>query len=251
MARSTGIRSASGSSGNEIIRSRALAAQGANLANIMRMNEQGLPALLAQLDEHNIDAMIIVDEDDVNVLTPDDMPHLGLLDLSTLPRALARVLVERCAQLKLPVIGLLPIDRVMEAEAYQGLTDFVLTPANPSELIVRARRIVTESSTPEQADVIRVGDLVINPTTYDVSLRGKRINLRFKEYELLRLLANNPGRVYTREALLSQIWGYDYLGGTRTVDVHIRRLRSKIEESGQQYIETIWNVGYRFREGVA
>ena len=73
------------------------------------------------------------------------------------------------------------------------------------------------------------------------------MSLRFKEYELLRLLSSNPGRVYTREALRSQIWGYEYFGGTRTVDVHIRRLRSKIEDADNSFIETIWNVGYRFQ----
>ena len=77
-------------------------------------------------------------------------------------------------------------------------------------------------------------------------MKGRRIALRFKEYQLLRLLAANPGRVYSREALLSQIWGFDYFGGTRTVDVHIRRLRSKIEDADHSFIETIWNVGYRF-----
>ncbi len=71
--------------------------------------------------------------------------------------------------------------------------------------------------------------MLINPAAYEVSLRGTRLSLRFKEYELLRLLASNPGRVYTHEAPLSQIWGYEYFGGTRTVDVHIRRLRSKID----------------------
>ena len=80
-------------------------------------------------------------------------------------------------------------------------------------------------------------------------MKGERINLRFKEYELLLLLASNPGRVYDRASLLNQIWGYDYFGGTRTVDVHIRRLRSKIEILPEtEYIETIWNVGYRFVE---
>ena len=90
--------------------------------------------------------------------------------------------------------------------------------------------------TDDGEDIIRVGDLVINPSTYVVTLRGRRVNLRFQEYELLRLLVANPGRVYTRNALLSSIWGYDYFGGTRTVDVHIRRLRSKIEDAGHSYI---------------
>ena len=92
-------------------------------------------------------------------------------------------------------------------------------------------------------------DLLINPDNYEVKIKGNRVNLRFKEYELLLLLASNPGRVYDRASLLNQIWGYDYFGGTRTVDVHIRRLRSKIEVlPDTEYIETIWNVGYRFTE---
>ena len=74
------------------------------------------------------------------------------------------------------------------------------------------------------------------------------MNLRFKEYELLLLIASSPGRVYTREALLNLVWGYDYLGGTRTVDVHVRRLRSKIEDANHSFIETVWNIGYRFRD---
>ena len=74
------------------------------------------------------------------------------------------------------------------------------------------------------------------------------MNLRFKEYELLLLIASSPGRVYTREALLNLVWGYDYLGGTRTVDVHVRRLRSKIEDANHSFIETVWNIGYQFRD---
>ena len=96
--------------------------------------------------------------------------------------------------------------------------------------------------------LVRAGDLVINPSRYEVSVKGRRVNLRFKEYELLLLMTKAPGRVYTRESLLNQIWGYDYLGGTRTVDVHIRRLRTKIEDADHHFIETIWNVGYRFRD---
>ena len=82
---------------------------------------------------------------------------------------------------------------------------------------------------------------------YDVTVAGRRVSLTYKEFQLLVLLASNPGRVYSRESLLSQVWGYDYLGGTRTVDVHVRRLRSKIEAPGRSFIETIYLVGYRFR----
>ena len=95
--------------------------------------------------------------------------------------------------------------------------------------------------------IIRVGDLVIDQDRYEVTVAGKKVILTFKEYQLLCLLAANPGRVYTRETLLSRVWQYDYFGGTRTVDVHIRRLRSKVEDASHLFIETVRNVGYRFR----
>ena len=94
---------------------------------------------------------------------------------------------------------------------------------------------------------MKVGDLSIDLDRYDVSVDGRRVSLTYKEFQLLVLLASNPGRVYTRDALLSQVWGYDYLGGTRTVDVHVRRLRSKVEAPGTAFVETVWNVGYRFK----
>jgi DNA-binding response OmpR family regulator len=156
--------------------------------------------------------------------------------------------LERCSQLRIPVIGLVPEDHLADLDESLGLDDFVVSPPSPPELVVRARRVLKRSKSPDADNVIRNGDLDIDPTSYEVSLKGRPVNLRFKEYELLRLLATNPGRVYTRESLLSQIWGYDYFGGTRTVDVHIRRLRSKIEDADHSFIETIWNVGYRFRD---
>ena len=85
---------------------------------------------------------------------------------------------------------------------------------------------------------------------YEVKLNEKIINLTFKELELLKLLASNPGRVFSRENLLKNIWDYDYYGGTRTVDVHVRRLRTKIEDHKYNFIETIWNVGYKFNENI-
>jgi len=91
---------------------------------------------------------------------------------------------------------------------------------------------------------------VLNLTKCEVSLANNVIPLTFKEYELLKLLATNPGKVFNREALLNRVWGYDYYGGDRTVDVHIRRLRSKIEDATHNFIETVRNIGYRFREGL-
>jgi DNA-binding response OmpR family regulator len=95
-------------------------------------------------------------------------------------------------------------------------------------------------------ETIQCGDLVIDLANCEVRVGGKVVELTFKEYELLKFLAKDRGRVFTREALLHKVWGYDYFGGDRTVDVHVRRLRSKIEDSGQTFIETVRNIGYRF-----
>ena len=92
------------------------------------------------------------------------------------------------------------------------------------------------------------GNLLIDQDKYEVWLQGDKVDLTFKEYELLKYLASNPGRVFTREALLRAVWAHDYFGGTRTVDVHIRRIRSKIDDFKNQFIETQWNVGYKFRK---
>jgi two-component system, OmpR family, alkaline phosphatase synthesis response regulator PhoP len=94
--------------------------------------------------------------------------------------------------------------------------------------------------------VVRAGDLTLDLANYRVAVAGRPVELTFKEYELLRFLVQNPDKVLTREALLKRVWGYDYFGGSRTVDVHIRRLRSKLEDRGHVFIETIRNVGYRF-----
>ena len=99
-------------------------------------------------------------------------------------------------------------------------------------------------------DLIRAGHLVINPASYEVTLNGIQLNLRFREYALLLLLATNPDRVFSRESLPSRVWSYQYYGGIRTVDVHIRRLRGKLQDSDHQFIETVWNVGYRFRDSL-
>ena len=92
-----------------------------------------------------------------------------------------------------------------------------------------------------------MGDISIYPQRYEVLLSGRKVFLTYKEYQLLLLLAASPGQVFTRDFLLNRIWGYDYFGGTRTVDVHIRRLSSKIEDADHTFVETVWNVGYRFR----
>ena len=124
--------------------------------------------------------------------------------------------------------------------------DLIVVPWRRGELLLRVTRLAQRPQPGDSPSVIRAGDLVIDPDRYDVFLAGKPVLLTFKEYELLKMLASNPGRVYRRETLLEQVWGYRYFGGTRTVDVHVRRLRSKIEDATHTFIDTVWNVGYRF-----
>ncbi|MBI4302275.1 MAG: response regulator transcription factor [Chloroflexi bacterium] len=138
----------------------------------------------------------------------------------------------------------------MEIENYDfpsGVKDFVIRPYRIGEVIGRINKIL-ERSTNEEAETIQCGDLVIDPARYEVTVGGNPVDLTYKEYQLLKFLATNRERVFTRDALLNRVWGYDYYGGARTVDVHVRRLRSKIEDKDHSFIETVRNVGYRFKE---
>jgi len=126
-----------------------------------------------------------------------------------------------------------------------GASDFVLPKASPAEVEARVRLLVKrpEAATPD--DAIRVGELVVDPVSYQVRLRGRPLDLTYKEFELLRFLAARPGRVSTRSQLLQEVWGYDFFGGTRTVDVHVRRLRAKLGPEHESMIATIRGVGYK------
>ena len=205
------------------------------------------PGFMTTLRDQGIDPILVASEALLDTITADDMPSVALLDIGSMPTFEVEDCVRRCAELQVPVIALVPEDRVSHFDAGLGVDDFLVSPPRPDELVTRAKRVLRRRKSPDAGEAVRVGDLVINPSNYEVSLNGRRLNLRLKEYELLLLMASNPGRVFTREALLSRIWGYDYLGGTRTVDVHIRRLRSKIEDADHTFIETVWQVGYRFR----
>ena len=126
--------------------------------------------------------------------------------------------------------------------------DFVIEPCETEEITLRVEKALKETYAVESKDLIRIGNLVIDLARREVSLDGKILSLTFTEYELLIFLAANSGRVFTREALLNKIWGYDYYGGDRTVDVHIRRLRAKIEWGKHPFIETVRGTGYRFKK---
>jgi DNA-binding response OmpR family regulator len=126
-----------------------------------------------------------------------------------------------------------------------GTSDFVLPTAGPAEVEARIRLLVQRPDTVEPDAAIRVGELVVDPVSYQVRLRGRLLDLTYKEFELLRFLASRPGRVSTRSQLLQEVWGYDFFGGTRTVDVHVRRLRAKLGPEYESMITTVRGVGYK------
>ena len=149
----------------------------------------------------------------------------------------------------LPIIALVTDTILEDLDVDQNVDDFISTPYNAAELALRIKRILKREVVPDHHETISCEGLLIDLARCEVSVEGKKVELTFKEYELLKFLAGNSGRVFTREALLDKIWGMDYFGGDRTVDVHIRRLRSKIEKPGLSFIETVRNIGYRFRKG--
>jgi DNA-binding response OmpR family regulator len=132
-----------------------------------------------------------------------------------------------------------------------GADDVLLDTAGPAEVEARLRLAAGRLAAGDDGDdqpaaVIRGGDLVIEEGSYTARVRGRVLDLTFKEFELLKYLAQHPGRVFTRQQLLQEVWGYDYFGGTRTVDVHVRRLRAKLGTDHEALIGTVRNVGYRF-----
>ena len=130
------------------------------------------------------------------------------------------------------------------------MDDVLLDTAGPAEIEARLRvaigRCAAVAEDDPEAHVIRSGEVTVDETTYTAKVAGRHLDLTFKEFELLKYLAQHPGRVFTRQQLLSEVWGYDYFGGTRTVDVHVRRLRAKLGPENEHLIGTVRNVGYRF-----
>ncbi len=142
-----------------------------------------------------------------------------------------------------PVLAVVEAAHFPLVEQASGVADLVTSPPDPAELGLRVRRLRRLSGGDE---VLRYEDLVLNPLTYQASLDGDPLDLTYMEYELLRFFVDHRGRVWTREQLLSKVWGYDYFGGARTVDVHVRRLRAKLGEERAAWITTVRSVGYRF-----
>jgi two-component system alkaline phosphatase synthesis response regulator PhoP len=184
-----------------------------------------------------------------DTLTAGDPPDVLVVDLAVAGEdpAIRRLWDEPATTDSPAVIALVGREQLPHHDLPAAIDDFLALPAAPGELAARLRRALRRRRPEESERVLRCGDLTIDMGNYMVFVADRQVNLTYKEYELLRFLATNADTVFTRETLLNKVWGYDFYGGARTVDVHVRRLRSKIEDRYHSFIETVRNVGYRFR----
>ncbi len=161
-------------------------------------------------------------------------------------RAFTKVLAT--ADINMPVIAVLKEGGLVAVSADWCVDDLLLDTAGPAEVDARLRLALARRTAVVDAEpgIVKVGDLTIEEATYTARLKTSTLDLTYKEFELLKFLAQHPGRVFSRSHLLQEVWGYDYFGGTRTVDVHVRRLRAKLGAEYEAMIGTVRNVGYKF-----
>ncbi len=171
-----------------------------------------------------------------------DAALVWCLDTSS---AYAADVANRIASEGLPVVVIMDPSGAPIFNFHSPFIELCFNPHSMHETLARIRTVIARSGQNHSKNIVH-GDLEIDINRFRVTLEDRNIELTYKEYELLKLLARHPGRVFRRDEILSRIWGDDYYGGTRTVDVHIRRLRSKLEDLNHSLIETIWRVGYRF-----
>jgi DNA-binding response OmpR family regulator len=178
-------------------------------------------------------------------LVPEEVSDAALLVVELADEPLRRLRhIERIGEeVGLPVIVVTDTSSLPLVERAAGVSDFVVEPLDPTELGVRLRRNIRTAETDE---ILVFKDLELNPLTYQALLGSRPLDLTYMEYELLRFFVENQRRVWSREQLLSKVWGYDYYGGARTVDVHVRRVRAKLGEERASWITTVRSVGYRF-----
>ena len=181
--------------------------------------------------------------------TPPERAEIIVADLERCaadPATLCRALRRDPPLDSLPLVLLVTEEQLGRMDFSWGVDDYLTLPVSPKRLAERLKFLMWKLHRAVPKNGVSQGGLSIDFERYEVHVHGEPVDLTYKEFELLKFLARHPGKPFTREALLDKVWGYDYYGGTRTVDVHIRRLRSKIEQGGVAYIETVRNVGYKF-----
>ncbi len=214
----------------------------ANIVSLLRYN----------LEQQGFEVICASDGNEAIALARREHPDLILLDVMLPDRSGIDVTRTIRKESKTPIIMVTAkveeIDKVLGLE--MGADDYVPKPFSPRELIARIKAVLRRTSDhSEEKDEITFDKLSINLVKHEVRKNGQIVELKPKEFDLLRLMATNPGKVYTRDFLLEQLWGYDYLGDTRTVDVHMRRLRQKIEDdpSNPKQLKTVHGIGYKFQ----
>jgi DNA-binding response OmpR family regulator len=166
-----------------------------------------------------------------------------LVELGDEPMRHLREAGRLLADTGVPVFVVAQREHLPLLDSEREISDFIIGPPDAVELRVRLGRLVADKT---ETEIREYRDLSLNTATYQATVGSKPVDLTYMEYELLRYFVENQGRVWSREQLLSKVWGYDYYGGARTVDVHVRRLRSKLGEERSSWITTVRSVGYRF-----
>jgi DNA-binding response OmpR family regulator len=215
------------------------------LTGSLQSSVEVLPALALLSHQVRVlpaEASALLDAPRCNALLVD-----GRQDLARM-RSLTRII--RTTGIDVPLLLVLTEGGLPVVNVDWGIDDVVLATVGPVELDTRLRlatgRLAAVTDEDPEAHVIRSGNVEVDDVTYTAKLGKRTLDLTFKEFELLKYLAQHPGRVFTRQQLLAEVWGYDYFGGTRTVDVHVRRLRAKLGPENETLIGTVRNVGYRF-----
>jgi len=235
---------------DDILDREGVARPGALRVCILADDAEKVRGLSARLTGRGLLCMTAMAEDEaLEILSKNEM-DLAMIAVNGASNASeTRSLARRMRHdARLPVIALVSRGGLGAVPGSGDVDDFVVEPWDADEVAVRARRIVKTGDAEAEGseELIRCGYLTIHTGRCEVHVDGRLVELTFKEYELLKFMASNKGRVFTREALLNKVWGYDYFGGDRTVDVHVRRLRSKLGES--DFIDTVRNIGYRFSD---
>lgn len=203
-------------------------------------------ALAAALLDAGYQPVPIEQVDEIEIRTPDQGWAAAVVEIvEDLGRGLAMA-AKITEEHDLPLLVVIDRTMTLDITDADGYGDFLLTPIDRTELRVRLARLQGSGAISNAEEIVRYRDLGLNTATYQAIVGGEPRDLTFMEYELLRFFVENRGRVWSREQILSKVWGYDYFGGSRTVDVHVRRLRAKLGEERSSWITTVRSVGYRF-----
>ncbi len=183
-------------------------------------------------------ALVLKFRPDLLVINPDESFN-GMADFYHRIRK-----EEPCADI--PVVAILGESELKSANLPAGIQDVFCRPVREAECVARLLMLYRKFNRLTDKNLVRCGDLEIDVSKYEVRVGGEKVDLTYTEYELLKFLASHPDNVFSRDVLLNKVWGYEYYGGARTVDVHIRRLRAKIEFKSRRFIDTVRNIGYKF-----